>query len=144
MHALIGVRVIDAIDEDDGGRILSSEGGVGERGVSWEKTGVRVRWVDCTGELGGNPVGVTAMPHLSHSPIAVYARAYGTIFVNPTPDSPITIEKGNVLRFGVRFYGHDGISSTNLLDSLWEEFGTTDLNLDNALPAAWSFVTAGQ
>jgi hypothetical protein len=127
MHAYMGVRMIDALDEDDGGRILTSEGTVGEKAVSWEHSKRRVRWVDYTGFMAGRTAGISILAHPGQSPMAVYARSYGSLFLNPTADEPMEIPAGEPFKFGAAFYAHDGPASPETLDALWRNFGRVPL-----------------
>jgi hypothetical protein len=131
MHAYMGVRVIDALDEDDGGHILNSEGSVGEEAVSWEKSKQKVAWVDYSGQMGGLAAGVSMIAHPSQSPIAVYARVYGSLFLNPTPvpDGSVEIPVGTTFKFGARFYAHDGEPSAERINALWRNFGEVGLEI---------------
>jgi hypothetical protein len=127
MHAFMGVRMIDALDEDDGGRITTSEGDVGEKAISWEHTKRRVRWVDYTGTMAGRTAGISILPHPTHSPIAVYARSYGSLMLNPTPDEPLEIPADEAFKFGCGFLAHDGPVSPKALDALCQELERSPL-----------------
>ncbi len=127
MHAFMGMRVLDAIDEDDGGQMTSSEGGIGEAEISWEKTGQAVRWVNYSGTLGGHHVGLAALVHPKLSPMPAYAREYGTVFLNPTADRVVEVPEDEMFPFAARFVAYDGVLSDERLDNLWESFGDASL-----------------
>ncbi len=64
-HAYFHCRVIDAIDEEDGGTVRASNGVIGADRI-FETDGY---WIDTRGRIGPNAVGVTIMAHpsLAHS-----------------------------------------------------------------------------
>ncbi len=103
-HAYCGIRLLDLIDEEDGGLIRNSEGAQGEA----EAMGQVARWVDATGLVGGQPAGVTLMVHPTSPPQAFFVRSYGTILANPTLHGDITLPPGEALVQRFAFLAHDG------------------------------------
>lgn len=78
-HGYFHCRVIDAIDEEDGGIVRASNGLVGaDRIVDTEGY-----WIDTRGRIGPNAVGVAIMAHPHVGPQPLFARAYGTVALNP-------------------------------------------------------------
>ncbi len=74
-HALIGVRVADTIDVEDGGRAVGSQGGENEEGIM----GKEADWVDYSGTVAGATVGVTLINHPANPPSPFFIRDYGTM-----------------------------------------------------------------
>jgi hypothetical protein len=78
-HAYFHCRVLDAIDEEDGGRVRASNGIEGSEAI-FNTDGF---WIDCRGRVGPNSVGVMIMAHPDTGPQPLFARDYGTIALNP-------------------------------------------------------------
>ena len=109
------IRVVKALEEPQG-HMLNSEGGVGEKGI-WGK---RADWVDYSGTVMGEKVGIAIFDHptsVKH-PTYWHARAYGLFAVNPfgehdfyndpKRDGSVTIPAGGSLTFRYRVLIHDG------------------------------------
>ncbi len=103
-HAYLGVRVADSMDEEDGGRLLNSNGQWGEAGCM----GQIAAWCDYSGEVAGAAVGVTIMHHPDNPPTAFFARAYGALFSNPTLLTERHIAAGDRLVQRWRILIHEG------------------------------------
>jgi len=109
------IRVVKALEKPDG-RMLNSEGGVGE-GQIWGK---RANWVDYSGTVEGKKLGIAIFDHPSNPkhPTYWHAREYGLFAVNPfgehdfyndpKRDGSITIPAGGSLTFRYRVFIHDG------------------------------------
>jgi hypothetical protein len=107
-HAYLGVRVADTIDEEDGGRILNSNGQEHEAGCMRQEAD----WCDYSGLVAGQPVGVAIMHHPQNPPAAFFTRAYGTVLSNPTLLAPVRIEAGQRLLQRWRVLVHEGDAHT--------------------------------
>ena len=114
-HAYIGVRVVDTMDEEDGGRIRNSNGQEGEAGCMRQVAA----WCDYTGEVAGQQVGVALMVHPSNPRTAFFARAYGTMLANPTLLESLTIPAGGALTQRFRLLIHDGEWSAEEMDAAY-------------------------
>lgn len=101
-HAYFHCRVIDAIDEEDGGTVSASNGATGADAVL-ETEG---HWIDTRGAIGPHGVGVTIMVHPHFGPQPLFARAYGTVALNPFYNVGRRLEPGEVYRnvYGVIAY----------------------------------------
>ncbi len=109
------IRVVKALEEP-GGRMLNSEGAVGEKRI-WGK---RASWVDYSGAVEGMKLGIAIFDHPSNPkhPTYWHARGYGLFAVNPfgehdfyndkNRDGSITIAPGKSLSFRYRVLIHDG------------------------------------
>lgn len=109
------IRVVKALEEPPG-RMLNSEGAVGEQHI-WGK---RANWVDYSGTVAGEKVGIAIFDNPSNPkhPTYWHARGYGLFAVNPfgehdfyndkTRDGSITIPTGGSLRFRYRVLIHHG------------------------------------
>lgn len=117
-HAYLGVRVSDTIDEEDGGRLRNSHGHQGEA----ECMGQPANWCDYTGDVAGQPAGITLMVHLANPPTAFFARAYGTMLANPTLHTSLHIPSGSALEQRFRLLIHDGEWAPALLDAAYEAY----------------------
>lgn len=116
-EGMFGIRMATPLKEAGGtGTITNSKGGVKEK----ECWGKKAEWVDYSGTLDGNKVGITIMDHpknLRH-PTTWHVRAYGLFAVNPfglrdftgdkTQDGSYTVKTGQNLTFRYRVLIHQG------------------------------------
>jgi hypothetical protein len=111
------------------GHLASAQGGEREANV-WGK---RSEWVDYSGEIDGEKVGVVMMDHPSNPrhPTYWHSRGYGLHSINPfgvsnflndkTQNGSLTIEPGAHVRFRYRVIIHPGASRTRLAE-LYEQY----------------------
>jgi len=111
------------------GKLTNAQGGVGEPNV-WGK---RSEWVDYSGLLDGEKVGVVMMDHPGNPrhPTYWHSRGYGLHSINPfgvsdflndkTQNGSLTIAAGQHVRFRYRVVIHPGASPARLAD-LYREF----------------------
>jgi hypothetical protein len=133
------MRMATALEEPPAGRkpnapartglLVNAQGGEGEANV-WGK---RSEWVDYSGELDGEKVGVVMMDHPANPrhPTYWHSRGYGLHSINPfgvsdflndkTQDGSLTIEPGKHVRFRYRVIVHPGVSRAALAD-LYREY----------------------
>jgi hypothetical protein len=109
------IRVVKAL-ERPAVRMLNSEGGVGEAQI-WGK---RANWVDYSGTVEGQKLGIAIFDHPSNPkhPTYWHAREYGLFAVNPfgehdfyndpKRDGSLTIPAGGSLTFRYRVFIHNG------------------------------------
>jgi len=100
------------------GKMINAQGKSGEKNV-WGK---RSEWVDYSGQIDGQPVGVAILdyPGNPRTPTYWHARAYGLFACNifgvhdfendKTRDGSLTIQPGQPLRFRYRVLIHPGNS----------------------------------
>jgi len=124
-----GIRLSDALREDKGsGTITNAEGEQHEKAV-WGKPS---NWVDYSGKINGEALGVTIFDHPMNSRRARWhVRAYGLFAANPfglsvftndkTEDGSVTIEPGQ-LHFRYRVLIHPGDVHSTDLAKMWDEF----------------------
>ena len=103
-HSYIGVRVADTMDVEDGGRLLNSRGQVDEE----ETMGECADWLDYSGNVAGQPVGVTLMAHPSNPPSPFFTRDYGTMLSNFTLREPYVLKRDDTLVQRFRLLVHEG------------------------------------
>ncbi|HEV7216227.1 MAG TPA: DUF6807 family protein, partial [Chloroflexota bacterium] len=103
-HSFLGVRVADSIDVEDGGRAVNSAGDENEEGAM----GKVARWLDYSGQVAGQPAGITIMHHPANPPTPFFCRNYGTMLSNLTLHEPLSIPAGERLRQRWRILVHDG------------------------------------
>lgn len=109
------IRVVKALEEP-GGHMLNSNGGVGEKEI-WGK---RADWVDYSGTVAGEKLGIAIFDHpgsIKH-PTYWHARGYGLFAVNPfgehdfsndpKRDGSVSIPPGGSLTFRYRVLIHPG------------------------------------
>lgn len=106
------------------GKLLNAQGGEGEANV-WGK---RSEWVDYSGVLDGEKVGVVMMDHPGNPrhPTYWHSRGYGLHSINPfglhdflsdpKQDGSLTVEPGGQVRFQYRVIIHPGKSPTQLAE----------------------------
>ena len=103
-HAYIGIRVADSMDAEDGGIIINSNGQIGE-----EQTMRQVAdWVDYSGIVAGQKVGITLMKHPSNPPSAFFTRSYGTFLCNFTLLNSYELPEGESVTQRFRILVHEG------------------------------------
>lgn len=123
-----GIRLAEPLTEKNGGVITSSEG---TRGMK-ETWGKRAAWVDYSGEINGEKLGVALFSHPKsfHHPARWHVRDYGLLAVNPfgeqafdksLPDGAYTLAKGKSLRLRYQIVIHGALDSQTL-GSLYEAF----------------------
>ena len=118
-HAWAGCRLIDALDQDDGGRMRDSEGRQGADAIN----GRAVRWVDVSGTIGQHACGAALMAHPASAPVPTFARFYGTSLLNPTMYEPLTVAGGASWTFGARVVAYDGPATMDDLQRWWSGAG---------------------
>jgi hypothetical protein len=111
------------------GRLRNAQGGEGEPNV-WGK---RSEWVDYSGQVDGEKVGVVMMDHPSNPrhPTYWHSRGYGLHSINPfgvsdflndkTQNGSLTVERGQHVRFRYRVIIHPGASPARLAE-LYRQF----------------------
>jgi methane monooxygenase PmoA-like len=109
------IRVVKAL-ESPPGRMVNSEGAIGEKAV-WGK---RADWVDYYGNVSGEDVGIAVFdnPQNFRHPTYWHARHYGLLAANPfgvkefthdrRQDGSYTIPAGESLTLGYRVFIHHG------------------------------------
>jgi hypothetical protein len=109
------IRVVKALEEPSG-KMLNSEGKVGEKQI-WGK---RADWVDYSGTVSGESLGIAIFDNPSNikHPTYWHARGYGLFAVNPfgehdyyndpKRDGSVTIPPGGSLLFRYRVLIHHG------------------------------------
>jgi Methane oxygenase PmoA len=111
------------------GKLMNANGGEREAGV-WGK---RSPWVDYSGELDGEKVGILMMDHPGNPrhPTYWHSRGYGLHSINPfgvsdflndkSQNGSLTLAPGEHVRFRYRVVVHQGASRTRC-DELYKEF----------------------
>jgi hypothetical protein len=139
-----GVRVADSlrVEAGQGGRIVNSRGEVNE--AAWGKP---AEWVDNSGPLGGETVGIAIFSHpTSFRPVCRWhARAYGLLAANPFgereflaearrergPDEPQqrphTLRRGESLNFRYRVLLHRGDAEAAHVASAFKAYAAANL-----------------
>ena len=111
-----GVRLAEPLIEKNGGVITNSEG---DRGMK-ETWGKRAAWVDYSGVIQGEPLGVAIFDHPEsfHYPARWHVRDYGLLAANPfgaqafdkeLPEAAVTLSPGRSLRLRYRVLIHGAI-----------------------------------
>lgn len=118
-HSWAGCRLIDALDQDDGGSMRDSEGRESADAIN----GQPVRWVDVRGAIGRQACGAALMAQPASAPVPTFARFYGTSLLNPTMYEPLTIADGASWTFGTRIVAYDGSPEDADLRRWWSEAG---------------------
>ena len=126
------VRVADSmrVDAKSGGRIVNSEGQTNE-----EAWGLPARWVDYTGPIDGETVGIALLSHpRSFRPTPRWhVRTYGLFAANPfgQKDFPhpeaakqgaVAIKKGDTLTLKYRMWLHGGATNVEKIEEVFREY----------------------
>ena len=133
-----GHRARRAAGQAEGGRVRENRQAdqrAGRRGRTW-RLGKRSEWVDYSGVLDGERVGVVMMDHPGNPrhPTYWHSRGYGLHSINPfgvsdflndkTQNGSLTIAPGQHVRFRYRVVIHPGVPPSKLAD-LYREFAGT-------------------
>lgn len=119
-HGYFHCRVIDAIDEEDGGTVTASNGLTGADTIV-DTDGY---WIDTRGAIGPNPVGVTIMVHPRFGPQPLFARAYGSVALNPFAKEGRRLEHGLVFHTAYSVWAYDRPATFDVARA-YEEFAQT-------------------
>jgi len=122
------VRLAEPLIERNGGVITNSAGGRGMK----EAWGKPADWVDYSGELQGEKLGVTMFEHPSsfRHPSLWHVRDYGLLAVNPfgskgfdkdAPDATFTLKRGESLHLRYRVVVHPAMSAAEIA-ALYADF----------------------
>ena len=123
------IRLADNFTEKKGGKMSNAEGLTSMANV-WGK---RSNWVDYTGEVEGEKLGVAIFDHPQnpHSPTYWHARDYGLFSLNPfgqmafdpkAAENVTKLPKGQKLVFRWRVVIHPGDVESARLGELYKEF----------------------
>jgi len=128
-----GIRVPDSmmVDRQAGGKIINEHGQVD--GDAW---GQRSRWVDYSGPVEGETVGITILEHPTsfNAPCRWHVRSYGLFAANPFGEFHFTggqktdghrIKKGDTVRLSYRVILHEGAGDVAQIERHWERFVAT-------------------
>jgi len=126
------IRLAENFTEKRGGKISDSEGRAGMANV-WGK---RSKWVDYSGEIDGEKLGVAIFDHPAnpHHPTYWHARNYGLFSLNPfgqnsfdpsAPENIVKLKTGEKIAFHWRVVIHPGDAETGKLADLYKEFATS-------------------
>lgn len=111
------------------GRSFNSAGD--ENGACWGK---RAEWVDYSGPIGGNTLGVTLFDHPSNPshPTWWHARDYGLFAANPfgvhdfekkpAGTGDVVVPEGESITFRYRILLHSGAAQANTLNAVFKRF----------------------
>jgi hypothetical protein len=103
-EAGFGVRVLDQLDEEDGGTLVNNRGDHGETGTFDQDA----EWVDYSGLIGGRAAGIAILPHPGNARHPWFTRAYGLVLCNQHRFGRQVLEPGQALRLQWRVAAHDG------------------------------------
>ena len=133
-EGFFAVRLRDELSESKGtGTLVNAEGQQKMKQV-W---GARSPWVDYSGTLEGETVGIAILDHPGNPkhPTFWHARDYGLFAANPfgehdflrdkTKDGSVTVEPGQSLRFRFRVIIHPGDAKAANLNKHYDEYKIT-------------------
>jgi hypothetical protein len=124
------IRLADSMAEKNKkGQMVNAEG---EKGMA-KVWGHKSKWVDYSGPVDGETVGVAMIDHPKNPRYPTYwhSRDYGLFALDPfgqkafddkQPESQWTIEKGQSIRFRWRVVVHSGDAASANIEKLSEEF----------------------
>src|SRR5690606_4670068 len=130
-HTFSGVRVHDLIDPEDGGTVRDAMGrmnATGFFGGSGGKDGPAARWVDYSGHIGPNPVGVTLIAHPQNLRNDWYVTPFGLMQVSAMLHDPVSLEAGQPFHFATRVLAHDGQIDGATADEWADEFAALPIH----------------
>jgi hypothetical protein len=123
------IRLADALNERKTGKMTGPDGEQGMKDI-WGK---RLNWVDYSGEIEGEKLGVTIFDHPSNPrhPTYWHSRDYGLFALNPfgrhafdpkAEESNWKLPQGQSLRFRWRVLIHPGDAQTVHLADMYREY----------------------
>ena len=126
-YGMFAVRMAKSIGvADGGGRILDSEGRVGENEVFRKP----VRWVDYSGRADRDSLGGISLldhPMNPSHPTPFHVREDGWMGASLTHKAAITIEPGKPLRLRYGLWVHGGMPDRARVDAAWKRFAAWKL-----------------
>ena len=118
-HAYFTIRLAACIRPVEGGKLLDSEGRVGEESIR----GQLADWVDMSGPVAhGQRAGIAVIPHASTAGLPWIAVDWGSITVNPFLREKGVLNRGDTLDLGIRILAHDGDAEEADVAGLYEAF----------------------
>jgi hypothetical protein len=140
---VFGIRLVPSLQEvsaggktgdtvEHSGMLVNADGGEHEKGT-WGKLS---NWVDDSGDVGGEKVGIAIMEHPSNSRRSYWhVRGYGLLAANPfgstvfdltlpkdTPKKDVPLESGGTMHFRYRVVIHPGDAKSAGIAKLWEQY----------------------
>jgi hypothetical protein len=123
------IRLAETLTEKKGGRIVDADG----RATMAQVWGKRSNWVDCSGEVEGEKLGIAIFDHPQNPrhPTYWHARDYGLFALNPfgahafdpaQPESHWQLPKGKQMVFRWRVVIHPGDEESGHVADLYKEF----------------------
>lgn len=124
------IRLVRALEEEQTGRMINAAGAAGEKAV-WGKASP---WVDYSGVLDGEKLGIAILDHPSNPkhPTYWHSRAYGLFAANifgerdffrdKTRNGGVTLAPGGKLRFRYRVVIHPGDTQAAGIDDLYKKY----------------------
>ena len=124
-----GIRLSDQLREKGGTGTMTNASGAQKMKDVWGKPSP---WVDYSGTVDGQPVGVAIFDHPQNPkhPTTWHARDYGLFAANPfgdrdfyndkSKDGSVTIQPGKSLRFRYRVVIHSGDTATANISDLYQ------------------------
>lgn len=124
------IRLAEPLTEKNSGTIVNSEGGRG-MAQTWGKA---ASWVDYSGELNGEKIGVVLFEHPDsfHHPSRWHVRDYGLLAVNPfgsnafekqAPVAKFVLTNGKSLRLRYRIVIHSALDVSRI-EKLYQQFAS--------------------
>ena len=131
-HSLVGIRVNDLIDPDEGGVMRDSLGRINPDGNYWDESGDRKAptWIDCTGLIGDNKVGIALFSHPGNIRNEFYCRGWGLMICSATLGHDVHVSDSKPFRFAARYVAHDGELADDEAGKLYSEFAKRSLPFD--------------
>jgi Methane oxygenase PmoA len=129
-EGMFAVRLTAPLDGKHTGKMISSDGKVGEKQV-WGK---RAPWVDYVGQLDGETMGVAILDHPTNPkhPTYWHSRDYGLFAANifgehdfyndKTKDGSMTINAGQSLSFRYKVVIHSGDTATAQIARIYDKW----------------------
>ncbi len=123
------IRLAETLTEKKGGKMADADG----RAAMAQVWGKRSNWVDCSGEVEGEKLGVAIFdsPQNPRHPTYWHARDYGLFALNPfgahafdpaQPESHWQLAKGKQLVFRWRVVIHPGDSESGHVGDLYKDY----------------------
>lgn len=122
-HAWFNARVTPGMSADSGGTVCA--GLAGASVVPVDPVGALdipgIRWVDCTGPVGGGHLaGIALAPGIGHGDCWWFVSDWGVITASPCRDAPVRLRRNaSPVVISARYVVHDGAPDAEALGSVF-------------------------
>jgi hypothetical protein len=116
----LSLRVAQQLETSWGGTIRSSEGLMGGDKIF----DTIADWIEISGKVGPNDVGIVHMPHPSMEKVPWFTRDYGLHNYGPFRHKSWKLPFGESFHWRVGFFAYDGVSDGSQAAAAWDRYSS--------------------